>query len=54
MLDKCVFINETIIEHQHYSNGYGGKDRLMQETERYYQIDQRNFEKRKLINFELK
>ena len=35
-LDKSVFINETIIEHQHYTNGYGQPDALMRYTERLY------------------
>ena len=53
-LDKCVFINETIIEHQHYSNGYGDKDALLMHTERFYELDRRTYEKRRAMNFGLK
>ena len=53
-LDKSVFINETIIEHQHYTNGYGQPDALMRYTERLYDLDRRTYEKRKQMNFGLK
>ena len=54
MLNKCVFINECIIEHQHWTNGHGQPDALMRHTESYYNIDQRNYDRRKLINFGMK
>lgn len=54
ILDKCVFVNETIIEHQHYSNGFGKRDALMMSTESLYDIDKRTYDKRKMINFGLK
>ena len=53
-LDKSVFINETIIEHQHYTNGYGQPDALMRYTERLYDLDRRTYEKRRAMNFGLK
>ena len=53
-LDKCVFINECIIEHQHYSNGYGSPDGLMRSTEALYNVDRRNYERRKMANFGLR
>jgi len=53
-LNKCVFINECIIEHQHWTNGYGQPDALMRKTESLYNIDKQNFERRKRVNFGLK
>ena len=53
-LDKSVFINETIIEHQHYTNGYGQPDALMRyTTERLYDLDRRGryMRKRRAMNF---
>lgn len=54
MLNKCVFINECIIEHQHWTNGHGQPDALMRHTESFYNVDKRNYERRKAVNFGLK
>ena len=42
LLNRQVFIKETIIQHEHYSNGHGRPDRLMIHNERFYDEDQLN------------
>ena len=53
LLNRQVFIKETIIQHEHYSNGHGRPDRLMIHNERFYDEDQLNYNNRKQLNFNL-
>lgn len=47
MLNRQVFIRETIIRHEHYSNGHGRPDRLMMYNEKFYKQDMETFNRRK-------
>lgn len=53
LLNRQVFIRETIIRHEHYSNGHGRPDRLMMHNERFYQQDMATFNERKAKGFDL-
>lgn len=53
LLNRQVFIRETIIRHEHYSNGHGRPDRLMMYNERFYQQDMATFNERKAKGFDL-
>ena len=51
IMGKQVFINETIIAHEHYSNGTGSMDRLMRKNESFYHKDLKTYQIRKAKNF---
>lgn len=51
MLNRQVFIKETIIRHEHYSNGYARPDRLMIQNETFYNEDMETFNRRKEQGF---
>jgi len=53
ILGKQVYINRTIIRHEHYSNINGKMDALMRKNEGYYHKDMETFNRRKEKNFYL-
>lgn len=51
MLNKCVYFNEIIIQHQHPVWGFGGHDELYNRNESYNSFDHEIYKKRKSMNF---
>jgi hypothetical protein len=53
MLDKCIYFEEIIIQHQHPAWGFAGADELYAKNETYDLYDHDVYKKRKSINFGL-
>ena len=55
LLNKIIFIDQVLFKHVHWSNTPGLQpDQLMNHTNKYYPIDEKNYYKRKSKNFDLK
>ena len=52
-LNKMHYFPEIIFKHKHPANGFGVPDKLLDETEAYYEIDKKNFLERQSKNFYL-
>lgn len=54
MLNKFHYVHEVLVRHIHPMNVGGAQDNLYRKNDRFFQMDKRNYEKRKLIDFDLK
>ena len=53
-LKRITYNPKVLFKHEHFTNcSYVKRDALIMKTESYFHVDQRNFNKRKRVNFEL-